>query len=78
MWESVFWNDDNYRPDKTTKTWSELYSKKDSEVQRKMSIAFSDLKLSGSADVLGIAKGSFSAKTNIDFSFQYLHVKRRN
>ena len=52
MWESVFWNDDNYRPDKTTKTWSELYSKQDPEVQRKMATAFSDtnkfdLELSG-------------------------------
>ena len=40
MWESVFWNDDNYRPDKTTKTWTELYNSQSSEVQTKMAEAF--------------------------------------
>ena len=27
MWESVFWNDDNYRPDKTTQTLNNVYKK---------------------------------------------------
>ena len=33
MWDSVFWNDDNYRPDKTTKEWNEIYKKLDKEKQ---------------------------------------------
>ena len=36
MWESVFWDDDNYRPDKTTKTWNEIYSKLDKEKQNRL------------------------------------------
>ena len=44
MWESVFWNDDNYRPDKTTKTWQEIYNLQNNETQRTMTDAFSDTK----------------------------------
>jgi len=36
LWESVFWDDDNYRPDKTTKTWNEIYNKLDKEKQNKL------------------------------------------
>ena len=36
MWESVFWDKDNYRPDKTTKTWNEIYNKLDKEKQNKL------------------------------------------
>lgn len=42
MWESVFWDDDNYRPDKTTKTWSELHQTQSKEVQKKMEETFSE------------------------------------
>ena len=42
MWESVFWDDDNYRPDKTTRTWTEQYDSQSSEVQTKMETAFKD------------------------------------
>ena len=35
-WYSVFWNDDNYRPDKTAKTVNELYKKQDKGTQKKM------------------------------------------
>jgi hypothetical protein len=31
MWDSVFWNDDNYRPDKTSKTMNDIYNKLDKE-----------------------------------------------
>jgi hypothetical protein len=34
MWDSVFWNDDNYRPDKTTKTLNEILNKLDTETQK--------------------------------------------
>ncbi|EFX63632.1 hypothetical protein DAPPUDRAFT_119038 [Daphnia pulex] len=34
MWHSVFWDDDNYRPDKTAKTLNEIYNKLDKETQK--------------------------------------------
>ena len=36
IWNSVFWNDDNYRPDRTSKTLNDLYKKQDKETQKKM------------------------------------------
>ena len=40
MWGSVFWNDDNYRPDKTTKTLNSIYQKLDNESRTRMTDAF--------------------------------------
>ncbi len=40
MWDSVFWNDDNYRPDKTTKTLNEILNKMDKETQKKLTGMF--------------------------------------
>jgi hypothetical protein len=40
MWDSVFWNDDNYRPDKTTKTLNEILTKLDKETQKKLADMF--------------------------------------
>jgi hypothetical protein len=40
MWDSVFWNDDNYRPDKTTKTLNEIFNKLDTETQKKLADMF--------------------------------------
>ena len=34
MWPSVFWNDDNYRPDKTTQTMNDIYKKLDKEEKK--------------------------------------------
>ncbi|XP_046458918.1 uncharacterized protein LOC124205520 isoform X2 [Daphnia pulex] len=34
MWDSVFWNEENYRPDKTTKTLNEILNKLDRETQK--------------------------------------------
>ncbi|XP_059351140.1 uncharacterized protein LOC130692747 [Daphnia carinata] len=42
MWESVFWNENNYRPDKATKTWNNMYSKLDKETQRRLREEFND------------------------------------
>ena len=39
IWNSVFWNDDNYRPDRTSKTLNDLYNKQDKETQKKMVVA---------------------------------------
>jgi hypothetical protein len=40
MWDSVFWNDDNYRPDKTTKNLNEILNKLDTETQKKLANLF--------------------------------------
>jgi hypothetical protein len=40
MWDSVFWNEDNYRPDKTTKTLNEIVNKLDRETQKIMADMF--------------------------------------
>jgi hypothetical protein len=40
MWDSVFWNDDNYRPDKTTKTLNEILNKLDRETRKKLADMF--------------------------------------
>jgi len=40
MWDSVFWNEDNYRPDKTTKKWNEIYNALDKEKQAALVEAF--------------------------------------
>lgn len=40
LWESVFWNDDNYRPDKTSKKLNVIYRKMDKEDQDKLRQAY--------------------------------------
>jgi hypothetical protein len=40
IWDSVFWNDDNYRPDKSTKTLNEIVKKLDAETQKKLADMF--------------------------------------
>jgi hypothetical protein len=39
-WESVFWHEDNYRPDKTTKTLNGLINELDMETQKKLADMF--------------------------------------
>ena len=36
MWDSVFWNNENYRPDKASKTMNEFFKKKNNEHQKKL------------------------------------------
>ena len=36
MWDSVFWNNENYRPDKASKTINELFKKKNNDDQKKL------------------------------------------
>jgi hypothetical protein len=43
MWDSVFWNDDNYRPDRTTKTLNEIIEKLDTNTQKKLVDLFQKL-----------------------------------
>jgi hypothetical protein len=40
MWDSVFWNEDNNRPDRTTKVLNEIFNKLDNEAQKKMTDMF--------------------------------------
>ena len=41
MWDSVFWEQDNYRPDKISKTVNDLFGKLDTQQQRKLAEALS-------------------------------------
>ena len=41
-WGSVFWNEDNYRPDKTSKTINDIYSKLDNEAKKKLVTLFTN------------------------------------
>lgn len=36
MWDSVFWKDDNYRPDRVASELSEVHNKSDSETQKRL------------------------------------------
>jgi hypothetical protein len=40
MWDSVFWNEDHYRPDMTTKTLNEILNQLDTETQKKLAGMF--------------------------------------
>ena len=40
MWDSVFWNDDNYRPDRTTKSLNEIFNELDTETKKKLADMF--------------------------------------
>ncbi len=67
-WENVFWNDDNYRPDQSAKTVSDLHKKLDKENQKKLASSFTntnkvDAELGGSG--WGV---SVNAKLAADFS----------
>lgn len=44
MWDSVFWDKENYRPDKSSKTLTDVYNKLDQETKRKFVNAFNQKK----------------------------------
>ena len=48
-WNSVFWNEDNYRPDKASKTMNKVYKKQDAETQKKMVKAIEEANKSSSS-----------------------------
>ena len=68
MWESVFWNDDNYRPDKTTKTWTEQYDSQSSEVQKNMETAFKDTDKWEKSHSIGVDGVGFSKSVGTEHS----------
>ncbi|XP_046638164.1 uncharacterized protein LOC124316324 [Daphnia pulicaria] len=51
MWDSVFWNEENYRPDKTTKTLNEIINTMDRETQKKLADMFQ--KAEKQSEILG-------------------------
>jgi hypothetical protein len=69
MWDSVFWNDDNYRPDKTTKTMNDIYKKLDKEDQKKLIDTFQNtntFEYGAGGSVVGI--GSFESRFKTELS----------
>jgi hypothetical protein len=40
MWDSVFWNEDNYRPDRTTRVLNEIVKKLGTETRKKLADMF--------------------------------------
>ncbi len=68
MWDSVFWNDDNYRPDKTTKTMNDIYKKLDKEDQKKLIDTFQTrlgFEFGAGGSVTGIASFESRFKTEL-------------
>jgi hypothetical protein len=49
MWDSVFWNEKNYRPDKTTQILNEIINKLDEETQKKLAEMFQ--KVEGQSEI---------------------------
>jgi hypothetical protein len=69
MWDSVFWNEDNYRPDKTTKTLNEIFKKLETESQKKMSETYdNNNKVGGEKQAAFLGLFSGKAKFNTEFS----------
>ncbi len=67
-WDSVFWRDENTRPDKVAKTLNESYNKSDKATQDKMKNAFSDSmssNMNASLNVDASARISFLASANV-------------
>jgi hypothetical protein len=56
MWDSVFWHEDNYKPDKTTKTLNRLINELDKETQKKLADMFQ--KAEKQSDVIKISNSS--------------------
>jgi hypothetical protein len=56
MWDSVFWHEDNYKPDKTTKTLNGLINELDKETQKKLADMFP--KAEKQSDVIQISNSS--------------------
>jgi hypothetical protein len=88
MWDSVFWNDDNYRPDKTTKTLNEIINKLDTETRKKLTDMFKtrenkekiqhNYDLSSWADVDGISSVISGKKANDSDSSRRVEILKED
>jgi hypothetical protein len=83
MWDSVFWNDDNYRPDKTTKTLNEIINKLDRETQKILADMFQ--KAEKQSVILGKLTSSTKETTrreelhrNVNFNEKWKFVKNNS
>ena len=84
MWDSVFWNDDNYRPDKTTNFWNEIYNKMNKQNQSALANAF---KAGGDAGIklklyksiaFGIGGGGYSDNSSSVEALDRLYEESKN
>jgi hypothetical protein len=68
-WDSVYWNDESYRPDKTSKTLNDLHNKLDRESQKKLIDTYQNVNKTengGETDFLTLFLGK--SKFNVEFS----------
>jgi hypothetical protein len=72
MWDSVFWNEENYRPDKTTKTLNEIINKIDKETQTKLADMFQK------AEKQSVLIDKFSSSNKEEESIGEEQVRREN
>ena len=69
MWDSVFWNDDNYRPDKTVRIFNEVFSKIEKEQRNILGETFKNANkvgVSGGGSYLKIFTANVAA--NVDWN----------
>jgi hypothetical protein len=73
IWDSVFWDDDNYRPDKTAKTLNEIVNKLDKDSQKILTDMFQKAEKhsvnSNSWDDVNRISSIISGKMANDFDF---------
>ncbi|XP_046645618.1 uncharacterized protein LOC124336056 isoform X4 [Daphnia pulicaria] len=72
MWDSVFWNEDNYRPDKTTKSLNEIIKKLDTETQTKLADMFQE------AEKQSVLIDKFSSSNKEEESIGEEQIRREN
>jgi hypothetical protein len=72
MWDSVFWNEDNYRPDKTTKSLNEIIKKLDTETQTKLADMFQK------AEKQSVLIDKFSSSNKEEESIGEEQIRREN
>ena len=65
MWESVFWNEDNYRPDLTSQTFNQVFNKLDTEQKKVLIKTFTDTNIVTHETSVGVP-GVADAKNKID------------
>ena len=68
MWNSVFWNEDNYRPDRVATTLNEVYDKLEKDDQKKLAEAFSNTNKVAGVEVSTAVIASVKANLDMDFS----------
>lgn len=64
MWDSVFWNEENYRPDKASRTLTELHNSLNTEGQKRLSDAIANSKEEGGGANVGFSSFSLGGNYN--------------